>query len=112
MTRVMVSCGEPSGDVYVAELARALRAARPGIDVFGFGGPRCREAGVRLVGDYTGLSVTGLTEALRVLPATLGMLRRLVAACAETPPDALVVVDYPDFNFQLMSRLARRGIPV
>ena len=112
MTRVMVSCGEPSGDLYAAELARALRATRPDLDVFGFGGPCCRDAGVRLVGEYTGLSVTGLTEALRVLPATFRMLRRLVAACDETRPDVLVVVDYPDFNFQLMSRLARRGVPV
>ena len=112
MTRVMVSCGEPSGDHYAAGLARALRAVRPGIDVFGFGGPRCKDAGVRLVGEYTGLSVTGLTEALRVLPATFRMLRRLVAACDDTPPDALVVIDYPDFNFQLMARLARRGVRV
>ena len=112
MTRVMVSCGEPSGDHYAADLARALDAARPDLDVFGFGGPRCLDADVRLVGEYTGLSVTGLTEAVRVLPATFRMLRRLVAACVETPPDVVVLIDYPDFNFQLMARLAKRGVPV
>jgi lipid-A-disaccharide synthase len=110
--RVMVSCGEPSGDLYAGALARALIERQPGIDVFGFGGPLCREAGVRMVGEYTGLSVTGLTEALRVLPATWRMMRRLVDACDETRPDALVVVDYPDFNFQLMKRVAAKGIPV
>lgn len=112
MLRVMVSCGEPSGDVYAGALAAALAARAPGIDVFGFGGPRCRDAGVRLVGEYTGLSVTGLTEAVRVLPATFAMLRRLAAAATATRPDVLVVVDYPDFNFQLVKRLAARGIPV
>lgn len=112
MLRVMVSCGEPSGDVYAGALAKALLDRAPGTDVFGFGGPRCREAGVRLVGDYAGLSVTGLTEALRVLPATFAMLRRLADAAAATRPDVLVVVDYPDFNFQLLKRLAPRGIPV
>lgn len=110
--RVMVSCGEPSGDLYAGALARALVEREPGLDVFGFGGPLCREAGVRMVGEYTGLSVTGLTEALRVLPATWRMMRRLVDACDATPPDALVVVDYPDFNFQLMKRVAARGVPV
>ena len=112
MPRVMVSCGEPSGDVYAAALAAALRAREPELDVFGFGGPACRAAGVRLVGDYTGLAVTGLTEVVRVLPATFAMLRRLADAAAETRPDVLVLVDYPDFNFQLMKRLAPRGIPV
>lgn len=112
MTRVMVSCGEASGDVYTGALAEALRARDAELDVFGFGGPACRAAGVRLVGDYGGLSVTGLTEALRVLPATFGMLRRLLRAADETRPDVLVVVDYPDFNFRLMSAIASRGIPV
>jgi len=112
MLRVMVSCGEPSGDVYAAALASAMREREPGLDVFGFGGPACRAAGVRLVGDYTGLAVTGLTEVVRVLPATFAMLRRLAEAAADTRPDALVLVDYPDFNFQLMKRLAPRGIPV
>ncbi|MGE0814843.1 MAG: lipid-A-disaccharide synthase [Vicinamibacterales bacterium] len=112
MLRVMVSCGEPSGDTYAGALARAVGEQAPGTDVFGFGGPQCRAAGVRLVGDYAGLSVTGLTEALRVLPASFRMLRRLVRAAAETRPDVLVVVDYPDFNFRLMARLAAIGVPV
>jgi lipid-A-disaccharide synthase len=112
MARVMLSCGEPSGDLYAGQLARALRDKRPELDVFGFGGPHCEAAGVRLVGRYAGLSVTGLTEALRVLPATVAMLRRLVQAARDTRPDALVVVDYPDFNFRLMARIAAMGVPV
>ena len=28
--RVLISCGEPSGDLYAAELARALQAQAPG----------------------------------------------------------------------------------
>jgi lipid-A-disaccharide synthase len=108
----MLSCGEPSGDLYAGQLAHALAAHRPGIDVFGFGGPRCEQAGMRMVGHYAGLSVTGLTEALRVLPATFAMLRRLVQAARDTRPDALVVVDYPDFNFRLMAAIARMGVPV
>jgi lipid-A-disaccharide synthase len=112
MPRVMVSCGEASGDVYTGALAAALRARQPDVDVFGFGGPHCRDAGVRLIGEFGGLSVTGLTEALRVLPATFAMLRRLVRAAAESRPDVLVLVDYPDFNFRLMSALAARGVPI
>jgi len=110
--RIMISCGEPSGDLYAEALVAALREREPSVDVFGFGGPRLAAAGVRLVGDFHGLSVTGLTEALRVLPRSYAMLRRLVAAARETRPDVFVAVDFPDFNFQLMAALRRLGIPI
>ena len=40
--RIMISCGEASGDLYAEALVRALRAADPGVEVFGFGGDRMR----------------------------------------------------------------------
>jgi lipid-A-disaccharide synthase len=112
MTRVMISCGEPSGDLYAGALVDALRAARPGIEVFGFGGERLRAAGGEVIGDYEGLAVTGLTEALGVLPRSLAMLRRLVAAARAHRPHVLVVIDFPDFNFRLMTAIKRLGVPV
>ena len=108
----MISCGEPSGDLYAGALTAALRERDASVDVFGFGGPRLAAAGARLVGDFHGLSVTGLTEALRVLPRSYAMLRRLVAAARDTRPDAFVAVDFPDFNFRLMAALRRLGIPI
>src|SRR5512147_2335238 len=50
VTRIMVSCGEPSGDLYAGALVRALRARDPGIEAFGFGGEHLAEAGARLIG--------------------------------------------------------------
>jgi lipid-A-disaccharide synthase len=110
--KVMLSCGEPSGDLYAGALAVELRKRAPSIDIFGFGGDRLREAGARLVGDFKGISVTGLTEALRVLPRSYLMLRRLVAAARATRPDVFVAIDFPDFNFRLMAAIKRLGIPV
>ncbi|OFW41649.1 MAG: lipid-A-disaccharide synthase [Acidobacteria bacterium RIFCSPLOWO2_12_FULL_67_14b] len=108
----MISCGEPSGDLYAGALVAALRAREPGIDVFGLGGERLAAAGGRLVANFHGLSVTGLTEALRVLPRSWTTLRQLVDAAREQKPDALVVIDYPDFNFRLMRAIKRLGVPV
>lgn len=112
MTRLLLSCGEASGDLYAAALVHALRRREPDIDVFGLGGERFAAAGGRLVEDFHGLSVTGLTEALSVIPRSFKTMKRLVQAATEQRPDALVVIDYPDFNFRLMSRVKRLGIPV
>jgi lipid-A-disaccharide synthase len=62
--------------------------------------------------NFHGLSVTGLTEALRVVPRSLATMRRLVDTARQERPQALVVIDYPDFNFRLMTRIKRLGIPV
>jgi lipid-A-disaccharide synthase len=108
----MLSCGEASGDLYAGALVSALRARDPGIDVFGLGGDRFRDAGGRLIGDYRGLAVTGLLEAVRILPDSYAMYRRLVQAAQSEHPDALVLIDFPDFNFRLMAAIKRLGIPI
>ena len=112
MPTVLVSCGEPSGDLYAAALVRELRALVPGLQAVGFGGERLRAAGAELVGDFRGIAVTGLVEALRVLPRSYAMYRRLVRAARETRPDVLVLIDFPDFNFRLGAAVRALGIPV
>ena len=108
----MMSCGEPSGDLYAGALVAALRRREPGIEVFGLGGDRFKAAGGDVVADFHGLSVTGLTEALSVLPRSWRTLGLLAAAARQRQPHALVVIDYPDFNFRLMRAIKQLGVPV
>src|SRR5688500_15901310 len=99
--RIMISCGEPSGDLYAAALANEIRALDPAARITGFGGERLRAAGADLTGDFSGLSVTGLLEVVRILPRTYAMYRRLVARARVERPDVFVAIDFPDFNFVL-----------
>jgi lipid-A-disaccharide synthase len=110
--RVMLSCGEASGDLYAGALVEALRARVPEIDVFGLGGDRFKAAGGRLVADFHGIAVTGLLEAVRILPDSYALYRRLVNAARTERPDVLVLIDFPDFNFRLMAAVKRLGVPV
>jgi lipid-A-disaccharide synthase len=110
--RIMLSCGEASGDLYAGALAAELRRRVPSLEIFGFGGPRLRAAGGDLLGEFSRFSVTGLTEALRVVPRSLSMLRLLADAARTRKPDVFVAIDFPDFNFRLMESVRRLGIPV
>jgi lipid-A-disaccharide synthase len=110
--RLLLSCGEPSGDLYAGALVRQLRTFDPGVTVEGLGGAELAASGGRLIEDYRGLSVTGLTEAIAKLPRSFATINRLVAAARATRPDALVVIDFPDFNIPLARRIKRLGIPV
>ena len=108
----MVSCGEPSGDLYAASLTRELLRLAPGTMVTGFGGERLRAAGASLTDDFSGLSVTGLVEVARLLPKTFATYRRLVAEARTNRPDVFVAIDFPDFNFRLAHAVRRLGVPV
>ena len=108
----MLSCGEASGDLYAGALVEALRRHEPDVEVFGLASDRFAAAGGRLVADFHGLSVTGLTEALSVVPRSLKMIRRLTEVAKRDRPQALILIDYPDFNFSLMRRIKRLGIPI
>jgi lipid-A-disaccharide synthase len=108
----MISCGEPSGDVYAGALAAELLRHDPSCRISGFGGERLRAAGAALTGDYGGLAVTGLTEAIRVLPRSYAMYRRLVSHARAERPDVFVAIDFPDFNFRLGAAVHALGIPV
>lgn len=110
--RVMISCGEASGDLYAGALTRELHALDPAAAVTGLGGDRLRQAGATLFGDYHRLTVTGLAEAIKILPRSYGMYRRLVAAARAERPDVFVAIDFPDFNFRLAAAIRRLGIPV
>jgi len=108
----MLSCGEASGDLYAGALTRELRALDPSLEVMGLGGPQFAAAGGRLIEDYRELAVTGLTEVLPKLAQYLAAMLKLVAAAEAERPSALVVIDFPDFNFRLAKRVKRLGIPV
>ena len=103
----MISCGEPSGDLYAGALATEIFRLDPSAVITGFGGDRLRAAGASLVGNFSGLSVTGLLEVARVLPRTYATYRRLVRDAATVRPDVFVAIDFPDFNFVLARALAQ-----
>jgi lipid-A-disaccharide synthase len=110
--RLLLSCGEASGDLYAGALTRELRALDPSLTIAGLGGPQFEAAGGRLIDDYRDIAVTGLTEAIAKVPRSFAALRRLVAAARAERPDALVVIDSPDFNFRLAPKIKKLDVPV
>ena len=110
--RLLLSCGEASGDLYAGELTRELLALDPALTITGLGGPQLAAAGGRLIDDYRDLAVTGLTEAIAKLPRSLEARRALVADAQRARPDALILIDFPDFNFRLAPPIKRLGVPV
>lgn len=110
--RILISAGEPSGDLYAAELLRELRLRRPDVQAFGLGGDALAAAGAQLHAHVRELAVMGLLEVVR----HLGRLRRIfngvLTEVERERPALAVLLDYPDFNLRLAKELKRRGVPV
>src|SRR5262245_17044252 len=88
--RLLVSCGEPSGDLYGAQLVRHLRRELPELTVFGLGGDRLLAEGARLTAHVRELAVVGLVEVIRHLSRLRAVFRALVAEILRDPPQLAV----------------------
>ena len=110
--KLFFSVGEPSGDQHAAALIHELQQRRPGIVATGFGGPAMQQAGCDLVYPLTDLAVIGF---LRVIPM-IGRFYRLVKQAEkifrDSPPDAVILVDFPGFNWWIARKAHAAGIPV
>ncbi|MCA1619396.1 MAG: lipid-A-disaccharide synthase [Acidobacteria bacterium] len=112
--RLMLVAGEESGDAHAASLVEALRERAPAarFELFGSTGARMREAGVESVVREDDLAITGLAEVALALPRFWAAYRALRRSAVERRPDAVVLVDWPDFNLPLARALRRRGLRV
>ena len=114
MARFLIVAGEPSGDQHAASLVGALRqAARDrSFEFFGSTGVQMRAAGVESIVKADELAILGLWEIGRALPKFWRAFADLKRAVEERPPDAAILVDWPDFNLRLARWLHRRGTRV
>ncbi|GMR22908.1 MAG: lipid-A-disaccharide synthase [Acidobacteriota bacterium] len=110
--RLLISCGEASGDLYAAELLKELIKKRPSLSAFGLGGARAEAAGMERIVRLEEVSVIGLVEVVRKLPALSDAMRRLCTAAETRRPDLAVLIDFSGFNLRLARRLKALGVPV
>ena len=110
--RLLICCGEPSGDLYGGELLRCLRPRLNGLEAFGLGGDHLLAEQVALLGHVRDLAMVGIVEVLRHLGKLRRVFNAVLAEVDRRRPDLAVLVDYPSFNLRLARALKRRGVPV
>ncbi|QDV85594.1 lipid-A-disaccharide synthase [Planctomycetes bacterium TBK1r] len=109
---IFFSVGEPSGDQHAARLIRALKAREPELQVRGFGGQEMHRAGCTVDLDLTEHAVVGILEVLPKLREFFRFADQAEAIFAAGGVDAVVLVDFPGFNWHIAKRAKKYGIPV
>ncbi len=106
------SVGEPSGDLHVSNLMAQLRRQHPGCSFRGFGGPLMQAGGCQLDFELTDLAVVGFVEVLPKLRQFFRVADMASEVFRTAPPDAVVLADFPGFNWHIAKRAHQHGIPV
>ena len=110
--KLAIVAGEASGDLHASEVVRELKTLDPDLETFGIGGDLLAAEGMRVLHHAREMGIVGLFNVIR----HLGMFRRILDEMATTigreHPDAVMLVDYPDFNLRLARRCKAMGLRV
>ena len=109
MTKILISAGEPSGDLHAARLVREIKKILPGAEFVGLGGKLMRAEGVRLLYSIEDLDIVGFQEAILKYKRINEILKSMVRTSNDGVTHA-IMVDYPGFNLKLAGKIHRLGI--
>ena len=112
---IYLVASEESGDALGGALARALTArADDGVKLAGVGGRAMAAAGIVSPFAIDDLSIIGIAGLAQRLPTIFRRIRETADAVVAARPDALVIIDSPDFTHRVARRVRRRApeIPI
>jgi lipid-A-disaccharide synthase len=112
---IYLVAGEESGDALGAALARALVAARgSALKLAGVGGRAMDAAGIASPFPIDNMGNIGVIAVARRLPTILRRIRQTADEVIAARPDALVIIDNPDFTHRVARRVRAHvpGIPI
>lgn len=110
--KLAIVAGEASGDLHAAKVVHELKALDPSLTLFGIGGDLLAAEGVELLHHAREMAIVGLFNVLRHLRFFRRVFDELIARIERDRPDAIVLVDYPEFNLRVARRCRELGVKV
>jgi lipid-A-disaccharide synthase len=109
---LFISAGEPSGDMHGANLIKAFRRIDPNMRISGFGGDRMKAAGCDLLHPLARMAIMGFYRVLLSIFAFMRLQKKARRFLQDQKPDALILIDFPGFHWNLAKSAHELGIPV
>jgi lipid-A-disaccharide synthase len=111
---IFLVAGEHSGDALGAKLMAALRRYHAGVRFAGVGGEEMAREGLRSLFPIEDVAVMGPMSILPRLPRIIRRVGQTVDAALAAAPDAVVIIDSPEFTHPIARRIRRRApdIPI
>jgi lipid-A-disaccharide synthase len=106
--KIIIICGESSGDLHAGNLAKALGELNPNIKIAGVGGANLRQGGAEIYCDIKDLAVFGFFDVLKKLPKFFSLKKLILQKINEEKPDAIIFVDFAGFNLRVAKEINNR----
>ena len=113
--KIFLIATEESGDRLGSALMKVLRQRLgDGVQFVGVGGRTMAREGLETLFPIEELSIVGFAAVIQQLPKILRLIRKTADAVLEAAPDALVIIDSPDFTHRVARRVraTNPSIPV
>ena len=107
-SRVMIIAGEASGDLHGSFLVREMLSINPALHFYGIGGNKMQDAGVELLAHASDIAVVGITEVFSKIGTFLKVIARIRKSMDQLKPDLVILIDFPDFNLNIVARAAKK----
>ncbi len=118
MKTIFISTGEVSGDLQgsllVAALDRLSKTSGIELNIVALGGQKMAAAGATILADTTKISSMGIWEALAYIAPTIEVQNIAKQYLKNTPPDAIVLIDYmgPNVEIGKYAKIAFPNVPI
>jgi len=110
--KLAVVAGEASGDLHAADVLKELKKLDPAFQAFGIGGDSMIRQGFVALHHAREMGIVGLFNVIRHLRMFRRIFDELIARIAAERPDAVLLVDYPEFNLRVARKAKELGLPV
>lgn len=108
--KIFFIVGENSGDALGGPLINALKEQYGDeVECMGIGGPVMRQYDFQELLPMDQISVIGIWEALPKIPRLIKIRKAIFEEIEKQQPDAVVTIDFPEFNFLVAKGLKKRG---
>ena len=110
--RYYIIAGEASGDLHASNLVAEIKKKDKKAEFRGCGGDLMKAQGVDLLKHYRTMAYMGFVEVAVNLRKVLGNIAQCKKDIIEYQPDAVILVDYPGFNFRIADFAHEKGFKV
>jgi lipid-A-disaccharide synthase len=108
---IFIVAGEASGDLFGAQLIKALREEFKGkVRFVGIGGDLMQKEGFQSFFPLSDFGIMGFFEDWRKYFRIISHLYKTVRYVKDLRPDVVLTIDFPGFNFQLGKRLKKLDV--